>query len=188
MNVDQINAFQAICHLCDSAMQAQFNVAQCNVVFVDAPGGTGKTFLFNTVLARYRSQKKICLALASSGIASILLTGGRTGHSRFKIPLAVSADTNLKVPKRSVLGKLLLSADIIIWDEAPMQSKNVISSVDRLLRSLMGTTNDQGQFVFHPKPFGGKIFLFGGDFRQNTPVLPRQNRAGIVSQLISTCS
>ena len=64
-------AFEAVCIIIDSE-----NQAPTNVVFVDAPGGTGKTFLFNTTLARLRSKTKICLALASSGIASILLTGG----------------------------------------------------------------------------------------------------------------
>jgi len=159
-----------------------------NVYFIDAPGGTGKTFLFNTLLAKFRSQRKICLALASSGIASILLAGGRTAHSRFKIPLSVDEATSLRINKRTMLGKLLIAAEIIIWDEAPMTSKNILSSVDRLLRNLMGHTDQYNQFHPHPKPFGGKIFIFGGDFRQNTPVLPKQNRAGICMQLISRCS
>ena len=44
--------------------------------FVDGPGGTGKTFPYNTLLARVRSQSQIALALASSGIAALLLLGG----------------------------------------------------------------------------------------------------------------
>jgi hypothetical protein len=66
-----------------------------------------------------------------------------------------------------------------------MQSKNVLNCVDRLLKNLLGSTNDRGVHECHPQPFGGKLFIFGGDFRQNTPVVPKQNRAGIVSQLIS---
>ena len=182
MNEDQKFAFDNIC------AQVDLNdLAAHNIFFVDAPGGTGKTFLFNAILAHYRLQNKICLALASSGIASILLSGGRTGHSRFKIPLSVSYDTSIKLSKRSDLGRLLIAADIIIWDEAPMQSKNVISCVDRLLRQLMGSRDANGVFENHPKPFGGKVFIFGGDFRQNTPVIPHANRAAIVMQLISKC-
>lgn len=44
--------------------------------FLDAPGGTGKTFLISLILAKIRSQQKIALAIASSGIAVTLLDGG----------------------------------------------------------------------------------------------------------------
>jgi len=53
--------------------------------FLDAPGGTGKTFLISLILARIRSQNHIALAIASSGIAATLLDGGRTAHSAFKL-------------------------------------------------------------------------------------------------------
>jgi len=56
---------------------------------LDAPGGKtrGKTFLINLILAKNRSEGKIVLATTSSGIAATPLTGGRTLHSTFKIPL-----------------------------------------------------------------------------------------------------
>ncbi len=38
------------------------------VFFLDAPGGTGKTFLLNLLLAKVWERKKIALAVASSGI------------------------------------------------------------------------------------------------------------------------
>ena len=41
--------------------------------FVDAPGGTGKTFVINLLLATVRQDKSIALAVASSGIAATLL-------------------------------------------------------------------------------------------------------------------
>ncbi|GKE21208.1 ATP-dependent DNA helicase PIF1-like protein [Tanacetum coccineum] len=55
--------------------------------FVYRPGGTRKTFLYKTIISRLRSELKIVLAVASSGIASLLLPGGRTAHSKFVIPL-----------------------------------------------------------------------------------------------------
>ena len=66
--------------------------------FLDARGGTGKTFTLNTHLAfqqniLFASQqtilhndKTICLAVATSGIAATLLSLGRTFYSRFKVP------------------------------------------------------------------------------------------------------
>ncbi|OAD78090.1 hypothetical protein PHYBLDRAFT_164966 [Phycomyces blakesleeanus NRRL 1555(-)] len=41
--------------------------------FVDGSGGTGKTFLFNAMLRKVRQQGKIALAVATSGIAALLL-------------------------------------------------------------------------------------------------------------------
>ncbi|GFW18545.1 ATP-dependent DNA helicase [Trichonephila clavipes] len=55
--------------------------------FIDAPGGTGKTFLLSLILATIRSQNNIALAIASSGIAATFLDGGRTTHSALKLPL-----------------------------------------------------------------------------------------------------
>jgi len=43
--------------------------------FIDAPGGTGKTFLISLILAIIRSRNNIALALALSGIAATLLDG-----------------------------------------------------------------------------------------------------------------
>jgi type II secretory pathway predicted ATPase ExeA len=55
--------------------------------FLDGPGGTGKTFVQNTCLAELRSRNLIALAVATTGIAATLLSGGTTAHSRFKIPV-----------------------------------------------------------------------------------------------------
>ncbi|CAF5072937.1 unnamed protein product, partial [Rotaria sp. Silwood1] len=57
------------------------------IIFLDAPGGTGKIFVINLLLAKIRQQSKIAIAVASSGIAATLLHGGRTAHSTLKLPL-----------------------------------------------------------------------------------------------------
>lgn len=43
---------------------------------LQGPGGTGKTFVENHVLAKIRLSGNVALAVASSGIASLLLKGG----------------------------------------------------------------------------------------------------------------
>lgn len=47
------------------------------ICFLDALGKTGKTCLISLILATIQSQNGIALALASSGIAAMLLEGGR---------------------------------------------------------------------------------------------------------------
>ncbi|XP_025204836.1 uncharacterized protein LOC112601411 [Melanaphis sacchari] len=54
--------------------------------FLDAPGGTGKTFLISLILAKIRSQQKIALAVATSGIAATL---GWWANSTFNIQAAI---------------------------------------------------------------------------------------------------
>lgn len=55
--------------------------------FLDATGGTGKTFVANTILAAVRKDGRMAIAVASSGIAAIFLYSVRTAHSQFRIIL-----------------------------------------------------------------------------------------------------
>ncbi|XP_019263781.1 PREDICTED: uncharacterized protein LOC109241497 [Nicotiana attenuata] len=64
-------------------------------------GGTGKTFIWRTLSSALRSRGDIVLTVASSGIASLLLPGGRTAHSRFAIPLNVTGDSTCNIKQES---------------------------------------------------------------------------------------
>lgn len=61
--------------------------AQPRAFFLDGPGGTGKTFLYDVALAYVRGLGEIAVAVAASGAAALLLEGGSTAHSRLKIPI-----------------------------------------------------------------------------------------------------
>ncbi|UYV61805.1 hypothetical protein LAZ67_1006674, partial [Cordylochernes scorpioides] len=85
----------------------------CGLYFLDAPGGTGKTFLISIILATIRSQNNIALAIASSGIAATLLDGGRTAHSALKLPLnmqVIETPTYLRGNEQLFGGALILLA------------------------------------------------------------------------------
>ena len=73
-NDEQRNAFNIIA----ACLADNF---EGTIVFnINAPGGCGKTFLLNAILAYPRGMGKKCIATASSGIAATLLKGGRTQH------------------------------------------------------------------------------------------------------------
>jgi len=146
-----------------------------SAVFVDAPGGSGKTFTFKAILAKVRSNGDIAIAIAASAIAAILLPGGRTAHSRLKIPIPCNETTMCGFTRRNDLGKLLLQTKLLIWDEAMMQDRSCIECVDRSLQDLYGNT----------LLFGGILVVFGGDRRQLLPVVQRGSRAQIVNACIS---
>ncbi|XP_071916266.1 uncharacterized protein [Coffea arabica] len=134
--------------------------------FVDGPGGTGKTFLYRALLTTLRTQGHIALAIASSGVAAFILPGGRTAHSRFKIPLDASNTKTFQISKQSSTAKLIVMAKLILWDEASMAKRDTIEAFDLLLKDIMDSD----------KPFGGKVVIFGGDFRQTLPVIQNATR------------
>ena len=47
----------------------------------------GKHFLYRALSATIRSRNMIAIATATSGVAASIMSGGRTAHSRFNIPL-----------------------------------------------------------------------------------------------------
>ena len=102
------------------------------IFFLDAPGGTGKTFILNLLLARVRMDNKIALAVASSGIAATLLKGGRTAHSTFKIPINLMATDSptCGITRGTDQGNLLKETELIVWDEATMSHKRALEAVD----------------------------------------------------------
>ncbi|KAJ6041223.1 uncharacterized protein N7446_010881 [Penicillium canescens] len=87
---------------------------------------------------------------------------GRTAHSAFGIPVQES-DMGLvsKVSPKSGRAELLRQASLLIWEELPMAKKAVVECADQLLQDIM--RNDL--------PFGGKLFIGLGDFRQVAPVV-----------------
>ncbi|XP_019162491.1 PREDICTED: uncharacterized protein LOC109158985 [Ipomoea nil] len=150
--------------------------------FVYGYGGTGKTFLWKTLSAALRSKGEVVLNVASSGIASLLLPGGRTAHSRFAIPISVNEDSTCNIKQGSALAELIIKAKLIIWDEAPMMHKHCFEALDRTMRDLMRFTNPRSSTM----TFGGKTVVLGGDFRQILPVIPKGTRQDIVQASINS--
>jgi hypothetical protein len=142
------------------------------LLFVYGHGGTGKTYLWTTIISALRSNGKIVLAVAASEIASLLLPSGRTAHSRFKIPIDITDESICNVKKTTQLAKLLIETSLIVWDEAPMNDRRCFESLGRSLRDILNT-ND--------KPFGGKSILLGGDFRQTLPVKIKASKEQIIA-------
>ncbi|GJY32873.1 ATP-dependent DNA helicase PIF1-like protein [Tanacetum coccineum] len=68
---------------------------------------TGKTFLYKTIISRLRSERKIVLAVASSGIAFLLLPAGRTTHIGFIIPLKLLENSTCGIKQNTHLAELM---------------------------------------------------------------------------------
>ena len=167
---DQRTAYNMIC---DSVVQQRGEM-----FFLNAPGGTGKTFVTALLLAKARSQKRVSLAVASSGIAATLLAGGRTAHATFKLPLnlATNDSPTCNISKGSSTARVLQLCQLIIWDECTMSHKAAFEAVDRTLQDIRGNN----------RLMGGVTFVMAGDFRQTLPVITRGTRADEIKACIKS--
>lgn len=164
LNTEQRNAYNQVI----SSIESQSG----HIFFLNGPGGTGKTFVYNTICNMVRSRGWIVLCVASSGIATLLLCGGRTAHSMFKIPLLLHEDSTCLITKEGKLASLIRATRLIIWDEITMQHRHAAEAVDCTCRDILDEPNQS---------FGGITVVFGGDFQQILPVVYKGSREDIVS-------
>ncbi|RZB65818.1 hypothetical protein D0Y65_041747 [Glycine soja] len=132
------------------------NKDEGGMFFLYGYGGKGKTYIWKTLASSLRADNKIVIMVASSSIASLLLPGG------------------------TQLAKLLNQTSLIIWDETPMAHKFCFEALDHSFRDIIKHNSKDN------KIFGGKVMVFGGDFRQILPVIPRGSRSDIVNVTINS--
>jgi hypothetical protein len=140
-------------------------------IFVDGPGGSGKTYTYRTMCHLFCANGIKYKSSSWMGIAANLLPDGRTMHKTFGLPFNVDKDACSNSKPNNVCGQEMIMTDVFIIDEISMVPKFAMEIIDRKLKELMGNN----------LPFGGKIMIIGGDFRQ---ILPVQKKAGRI-QLIN---
>ncbi|XP_006577380.1 ATP-dependent DNA helicase RRM3-like [Glycine soja] len=151
------------------------NTQSAAVYFLYGYGGTSKTFVWTTLSSAIRSNSEIVYTVASSGIASLLLPSGWTTYSKFAIPVPATQNSTCNIHQGSELAELLKVTKLIVWDEAPICHRFAFEALDKSLKDIMQNN----------LPFGGKIVVFGGDFRQILPIVPKGNRSDIVHATIN---
>ena len=142
--------------------------------FLDVVGGAGKTFCENLLLSWCRSNDMVAIAVATSGIDATLLRNGRTAQGRFKLPIDPFPKCSWGVKAQGPLWNLFRKTSLIIWDEATMANRLLIEALDIGLKEL--TDSDE--------PFGGKVVVLAGDFRQTLPILKLASRPQIVDMTL----
>nr|XP_047141159.1 ATP-dependent DNA helicase pif1-like [Hydra vulgaris] len=168
LNVNQLNV--------SNAVFAALNEQPCvenqhsRLFFMDGPAGSGKTFTYNYLIAEMSSRGVKSATAAWTGIAATLLTNGSTLHGLFKLPVPILDNSTCNVTPNSIQGQFLRQVSLFMLDETSMIPKHALNAIDRLLKDVCNNNF----------PFGGKVILFGGDFRQILPVVKRGRPAEVV--------
>lgn len=145
-NIALLNHRQKIAY--DKIMNAVNDTLERDrLIFLDGPGGSGKSFLIEIVLAKLRSECLIALPFAYTGIAARLLKGGRTIHSGFRLPVPIWENSTSSMKVDSPEAVLLKNASIIIIDEVSMLTRHALRCIDMLLQDVMDMKN-RIQWVF----------------------------------------
>nr|GFB18334.1 hypothetical protein CTI12_AA123990 [Tanacetum cinerariifolium] len=72
---------------------------------------------------KIRKEDSACSCVFRIGIALLLLSGRRTTHSRFVIPLGLLENSTCGIKQNTHLAELMQEVQLIIWDEALMTQK-----------------------------------------------------------------
>ncbi|XP_058789055.1 ATP-dependent DNA helicase PIF1-like [Phymastichus coffea] len=136
------------------------NYTDSTCFYIDGQGGSGKIFIYTTIYNVLMSENINCSTMAYTGIAATLLPNGKTVHKTFGLPVPIFNDSSSSIEVQSKEGVHLKNTKVFIWDEAPMAPRYALEIISRTLQYIM--KNDL--------PFGGKIMVLGGDFRQLLPI------------------
>lgn len=135
-------------------------------IFITGPGGTGKSFLLQTLYANYKGYsggKKMCIT-AMTGCAALLLgSWAKTLHSWAGIGLGRSpVDVTIKaILTDSKKKKRWLQTDCLVIDEVSMLTPALMEYLDIVGRQVRKRADE---------PFGGIQLILVGDFYQLPPV------------------
>ncbi|KAJ8910343.1 hypothetical protein NQ315_004542 [Exocentrus adspersus] len=145
-------------------------------LMVNAAAGSGKSYLFRALIAQLRSEGLSVIVACPTGIAASIFKDGRTIHSTFKLPFDINKTTTSSVTPTSEQGRAIAAASLIIIDEVSMVTSLIFNVIEQALRDICR----------NERPFGNKIILIGGDFRQTLPVVVGGDRCMIVNSCIQS--
>uniref|UniRef100_A0A0K0E6F6 ATP-dependent DNA helicase n=1 Tax=Strongyloides stercoralis TaxID=6248 RepID=A0A0K0E6F6_STRER len=172
-NKDQLEAFEFFKKIINTNRQ-------CKLMMIEGPAGTGKTYVYQMISIYLKIEGKTYINLASTGIAASLLPEGQTIHSFIKMPLNVNKKEF--VVDKTTIRRMnssdqfrLRNSSVIFIDEISMLSSKQLRYIDLAFRYNLKNFND---------PFGGKLIVLGGDFRQCLPIIEEETTGQLIAATI----
>ncbi|KZS08018.1 Uncharacterized protein APZ42_028147 [Daphnia magna] len=93
----------------------------------------------------------------------------------FKIYPPITETKRSKIEEGTYNAQMIRNASLIISDEASMKTNHALDTINHLFQTVMKNRVD---------PYGGKVLLLGGDFRQCLPVVRHGNRVQVAEVTI----
>lgn len=96
---------------------AIYNDHKQKLFYIDGPGGSGKTYLYNSIIEYVLGKNDSVVVCASTGIAGTLLINGTTFHSAFKLFPPITSESVCYVKYNTEEATHIISSKLIIIDE-----------------------------------------------------------------------
>ena len=148
----------------DEQQQALQTVLEGRNIFLTGPGGTGKTYLIQTIKTTLEARGKKVAITALTGCAALLLgKQAKTIHSWAGIGLGKEDALKLVAGIRKYGYKAMkrwLTTNVLIIDEISMMTADIFEKLNFVAQSIRKNIN----------PFGGIQVILVGDFFQLPPV------------------
>jgi ATP-dependent DNA helicase PIF1 len=131
-------------------------------VFLTGAGGTGKSYVIQHLVEKYKAINKNYALTSMTGCAALLLGRAKTLHSWAGVGIArESAAKLIEIINSSPKSKRRwMSTEVLIVDEVSMMDADLFEKLDAIGQAIRK----------NPKPFGGIQLIFIGDFFQLPPV------------------
>ena len=132
-------------------------------VFITGPGGTGKSYILNTLYREFKAIGKTITITAMTGCAALLIgPHAKTLHSWAGIGLGRDTLSNIvQSIHKNGRKKKNWKTDCLVIDEVSMMTPQLLALLDDVGKSVRKC---------YTKPFGGLQMVFVGDFYQLPPV------------------
>ena len=106
----------------------------------------------------------------NTALSAILYLRGWTAYSLFSIPVTEnSSELHSHINIYSSKANYLKDLDLIVWEELPISNKACVECTSKLMQDITRCL----------EPFGGKVVVGLGDFRQVAPVVPEGGPSAI---------
>ncbi|KAF4524204.1 hypothetical protein B566_EDAN013323 [Ephemera danica] len=158
-----------------NVMAADTTLDEDHLFYLCGVGGCDKTFFYWALCQHLRRNAKQFKCASWTGISALLLPEGSTCHYTFGLPIKITSTSTSTVEFHSNKASALREAHVLINDEISMFQKEAFHIVDEILQAIMNNN----------KPFGGKLLIVSGDFKQLLPVI--SNFSANATALYSPC-
>ena len=82
--------------------------------FIDVPGGSGKTYMYDTLYYLVKGRNKEVSTIVLTRIAATLLPEEKTVHKTLRLPVPLFSDSSSSIKSQTEAGQKLKNVDIFI--------------------------------------------------------------------------